>query len=46
MFTELEEKRGSSGLPARVRCAILPWTAVLAAVERKAEPVTTESEKA
>ncbi len=30
--------------PARVKCAILPWHAVMAAVEGKAEPVTTEKE--
>jgi len=32
--------------PARVKCAILPWHAVLAAVEGQAEPVTTEKEDA
>ncbi len=32
--------------PARVKCAILPWHAVMAAVEGKAEPVTTEKEDA
>jgi nitrogen fixation protein NifU and related proteins len=30
--------------PARVKCAILAWHAVLAALEGKAEPVTTETE--
>ncbi len=30
--------------PARVKCAILPWHAVLAALEGSAEPVTTEQE--
>jgi len=30
--------------PARVKCAILAWHAVLAALEGKAEPVTTERE--
>lgn len=30
--------------PARVKCAILPWHAVLAALEGKQEPVTTERE--
>jgi nitrogen fixation NifU-like protein len=30
--------------PARVKCAILPWHAMMAAVEGKAEPVSTESE--
>ena len=28
--------------PARVKCAILPWHAVLAAMDGKGEPVTTE----
>jgi nitrogen fixation NifU-like protein len=32
--------------PARVKCAILPWHAVLAALEGKSEPVTTEKEDA
>ena len=36
---------GVHKFPARVKCAILPWHAVLAAVEGKKEPVTTESEK-
>jgi nitrogen fixation NifU-like protein len=35
---------GVHRFPARVKCAILPWHAVLAAVEGKAEPVTTESQ--
>lgn len=30
--------------PARVKCAILAWHAVMAAIEGKAEPVTTEKE--
>jgi nitrogen fixation protein NifU and related proteins len=30
--------------PARVKCAILPWHAVLAALEGKQEPVSTERE--
>ena len=30
--------------PARVKCAILAWHAVLAALEGKQEPVTTENE--
>ena len=34
---------GVHKFPARVKCAILPWHAVMAAVEGKAEPVTTES---
>jgi nitrogen fixation protein NifU and related proteins len=36
---------GVHKFPARVKCAILPWHAVLAAVEGKGEPVTTESER-
>jgi nitrogen fixation protein NifU and related proteins len=35
---------GVHKFPARVKCAILPWHAVLAALEGKAEPVTTERE--
>jgi nitrogen fixation NifU-like protein len=31
--------------PARVKCAILPWHAVMAAMDGKAEPVSTESEE-
>jgi nitrogen fixation protein NifU and related proteins len=30
--------------PARVKCAILPWHALLAAIEGRGEPVTTEKE--
>ena len=37
---------GVHKFPARVKCAILPWHAVVAAIEGKAEPVTTESEDA
>jgi len=36
---------GVHKFPARVKCAILPWHAVMAAVEGKSEPVSTESEK-
>jgi nitrogen fixation NifU-like protein len=36
---------GVHKFPARVKCAILPWHAVLAAVEGKGEPVSTESEQ-
>jgi nitrogen fixation NifU-like protein len=36
---------GVHKFPARVKCAILPWHAVMAAVEGKGEPVTTESEQ-
>ena len=35
---------GVHKFPARVKCAILPWHAVVAAMEGKTEPVTTESE--
>ena len=35
---------GVHKFPARVKCAILPWHAVVAAVEGKQEPVTTEQE--
>lgn len=35
---------GVHRFPARVKCAILPWHAVLAAIEGRGEPVTTESE--
>jgi len=37
---------GVHKFPARVKCAILPWHAVVAAMEGKAEPVTTESDDA
>jgi nitrogen fixation NifU-like protein len=33
---------GVHKFPARVKCAILPWHAVVAALEGKAEPVSTE----
>ena len=36
---------GVHKFPARVKCAILPWHAVVAAVEGKGETVSTESEK-
>lgn len=36
---------GVHKFPARVKCAILPWHAVLAAIDGKGETVTTESEK-
>jgi nitrogen fixation protein NifU and related proteins len=35
---------GVHKFPARVKCAILPWHAALAAMEGKGETVTTESE--
>jgi len=34
---------GVHKFPARVKCAILPWHAALAALAGQAEPVTTES---
>ncbi len=37
---------GVHKFPARVKCAILPWHAVMAAVEGRQEPVTTEKEDA
>lgn len=33
---------GVHKFPARVKCAMLPWHAALAAIEGKQEPVTTE----
>jgi nitrogen fixation NifU-like protein len=36
---------GVHKFPARVKCAILPWHAVVAALEGKAEPVSTENEQ-
>ena len=35
---------GVHKFPARVKCAILPWHAAMAALEGKSDPVTTESE--
>jgi len=35
---------GVHRFPARVKCAILPWHAVVAAIEGRQEPVTTEKE--
>lgn len=35
---------GVHKFPARVKCAILPWHAAMAAVEGKTTPVTTENE--
>ena len=37
---------GVHKFPARVKCAILPWHAVMAALEGQVEPVTTEKEDA
>jgi nitrogen fixation protein NifU and related proteins len=36
---------GVHKFPARVKCAILPWHAVLAAVEGQGAPVSTENEQ-
>lgn len=36
---------GMHKFPVRVKCAILPWHAALAAVEGKGETVSTETEK-
>jgi len=35
---------GVHKFPARVKCAILPWHAVVAAIDGRQEPVTTERE--
>lgn len=40
---KLEVLGGVHKFPARVKCAILPWHAVVAAVEGKGETVSTES---
>ena len=45
-FGKLAVFAGVHKFPARVKCAILPWHAAIAAVDGKAEPVTTESEDA
>ena len=37
---------GVHKFPVRIKCAILPWHAAMAAVEGKGETVSTESEKA
>jgi nitrogen fixation NifU-like protein len=37
---------GVHKFPVRVKCAILPWHALMAAVEGKGETVSTETEKA
>ena len=36
---------GVHKFPARVKCAILPWHAVVAAMDGKQDPVSTESEE-
>lgn len=35
---------GVHKFPARVKCAILPWHAVMAALDGKKDPITTETE--
>ncbi len=35
---------GVHNYPSRVKCAILPWHAVVAAIEGKSEPVNTEKD--
>ena len=42
---KLEVFAGVHKYPARVKCAILAWHALLAALDGKAEPVTTENEE-
>jgi len=37
---------GAHKFPARVKCAIQPWHAVVAAIVGKDEPVTTATEDA
>ncbi len=37
---------GVHKFPARVKCAILPWHALMAALKGQGQPVTTESEEA
>ena len=37
---------GVHKFPVRIKCAILPWHAVMAAVEGRGETVSTETEKA
>jgi nitrogen fixation NifU-like protein len=41
---KLDVFAGVHKFPARVKCAILPWHAVLSAVEGRQETVTTEAE--
>jgi nitrogen fixation NifU-like protein len=36
---------GVHRFPARVKCAILPWHAVIAALEGRSDPVSTEKEE-
>ena len=45
---ELEETKALEGVrkfPARVKCAILSWHAVMAALKGDAKPVSTENEQ-
>jgi nitrogen fixation NifU-like protein len=42
---KLEVFAGVHKFPARVKCAILPWHAVMAALRGDSKPVTTESEE-
>lgn len=42
---KLEVFAGVHKYPARVKCAILAWHALLAALDGRAEPVSTETEK-
>ena len=42
---KLSALAGVHRLPVRIKCAILPWHAVAAAVEGRGETVSTESEK-
>ncbi|MSR65097.1 MAG: SUF system NifU family Fe-S cluster assembly protein [Verrucomicrobiae bacterium] len=35
---------GVHNFPSRIKCAILPWHAVVAAIEGKTEPVTTDKD--
>ena len=41
---KLKALAGVHKFPARIKCAILPWHAAVAAVEGKGETVTTEKE--
>jgi len=41
---KLDALAGVHKFPARIKCAILPWHAALAAVEGRGETVTTETE--
>ena len=43
-LSKLKIFSGVLEFPARVKCAILPWHAAIAAVEGRTTPVTTEKE--